>query len=45
MLSEIYADLDNHPIFPSDGAKTEIKKALKRIYPYTQIRRQSIKFR
>lgn len=29
-LSEIYADLDVHPIFPSDGYKNDIKKELRR---------------
>lgn len=29
-LSEIYADLDVHPIFPSDGYKNDIKKELSR---------------
>lgn len=29
-LENIYADLDEHPIFPSDGYKNEIKKELKR---------------
>lgn len=31
-LSEIYDDLDKHPIFPSDGYKNEIRDALKEIY-------------
>ena len=31
-LSELYFDLDKHPIFPSDGYKTEIKKELRDIY-------------
>lgn len=29
-LSEIYADLDAHPIFPSDGYKKDIKNELKK---------------
>lgn len=31
-LATIYADLDEHPIFPSDGYKNEIKNALKSKY-------------
>ena len=31
-LSEIYEDLDKHPIFPSDGYKLDIKDALRQIY-------------
>lgn len=31
-LSEIYSDLDTHPIFPSDGYKNEIKTELKQAY-------------
>ena len=31
LLKEIYADLDKHPIFPSDGYKNEIKAELKKI--------------
>lgn len=31
-LSEIYADLDRHPIFPSEGFKQQIKKSLKEKY-------------
>ena len=32
LLSEIYEDLDKHPIFPSDGYKLDIKDALRQIY-------------
>ena len=31
-LADIYADLDMHPVFPSDGYKIEIRAELKRIY-------------
>ncbi len=31
-LTTIYADLDEHPIFPSDGYKNEIKDELRRTY-------------
>ena len=31
-LSEIYFDLDRHPVFPSDGFKIEIKRELKTTY-------------
>ena len=31
LLKEIYADLDKHPIFPSDGYKNEIKAELKKL--------------
>ncbi|MBQ7366285.1 MAG: three-Cys-motif partner protein TcmP [Spirochaetaceae bacterium] len=41
-LREIYADLDSHPIFPSDGYKNEIKSALKRFG--VQIMKDSIEF-
>lgn len=34
-LDKIYADLDEHPIFPSDGYKKEIKAELKSIYGVT----------
>lgn len=34
-LKEIYDDLDRHPIFPSDGYKDEIKKALCNYYGAT----------
>ena len=43
LLSEIYAWLDYHPIFPSDGFKDEIKKYLKERYLVT-IKRNSIIF-
>ena len=29
-LKEIYANLDSHPIFPTNGYKMEIKSALKK---------------
>ena len=31
-IDDVYADLDRHPIFPSDGYKNEIKKELKERY-------------
>lgn len=31
-LKEIYLDLDRHPVFPSDGYKTDIKNELREIY-------------
>lgn len=34
-LSEIYADLDVHPIFPSDGYKDDIKRELKQCFNVT----------
>lgn len=34
-LSEIYADLDVHPIFPSDGYKDAIKRELKQCFNLT----------
>ena len=35
MLDCIYQDLDEHPIFPSDGYKNEIKAELKKMYGVT----------
>ena len=35
LFSEIYDDLDKHPIFPSEGFRDEIKKSLKENYPVT----------
>ena len=34
-FSELWAVLDNHPIFPSDGFRNEIKKELKNLYGAT----------
>ena len=34
-LDEVWGALDEHPIFPSEGYKPEIKKALKEIYHHT----------
>lgn len=31
-LEQLYHDLDRHPIFPTDGYKSEIKKELKSLY-------------
>ena len=31
LLADIYADLDEHPVFPSDGYKNEIKSELKKL--------------
>lgn len=31
-MDDIYSDLDHHPIFPSDGFKSEIKQELKSTY-------------
>ncbi|MBC5648648.1 three-Cys-motif partner protein TcmP [Christensenella tenuis] len=31
-LEQVYADLDNHPIFPCEGYKPEIKKLLAQLY-------------
>lgn len=41
-LREIYADLDSHPIFPTDGYKREIKTALKKFD--VKILKDSIEF-
>ena len=42
-LDEIWAVLDEHPIFPSDGFKPQIKKELSQNYGAT-ISRESISF-
>lgn len=39
-LKEVYADLDVHPVFPSDGYKPQIKKELKERYK-VQIKRDN----
>ena len=31
-LNEVWAELDNHPIFPSEGFRLEIKEVLKNFY-------------
>ena len=43
LFSEIWAALDRHPIFPSDGFRNEIKDNLKRHYSAV-IERQTISF-
>lgn len=43
-LSAIYADLDKHPIFPSDGYKNDIKDALKQIYGIEIYKDGTVKF-
>lgn len=42
-LERIWGDLDNHPIFPADGYRKEIKKELKQNYGAT-ITRSTISF-
>ena len=42
-LATIWADLDAHPVFPSDGYRAEIKKALKNDYS-AKISRSTISF-
>ena len=42
-LTAIWADLDAHPVFPSDGYRAEIKKALKNDYG-AKISRSTISF-
>ena len=34
-LEVIYKDLDEHPVFPSDGYKDEIKRELKQFFGVT----------
>ena len=43
-LGQIYTDLDHHPIFPSDGFKTKIKKSLSVIYKCTFPNKEIVKF-
>lgn len=35
-LDELWRHLDNHPVFPSDGFRKEIKDDLKNMYGVTQ---------
>lgn len=42
-LDEIYGDLDYHPVFPSEGFKQDIKRALKD-YGYATCTRDSVVF-
>ena len=42
-FATIWADLDAHPVFPSDGYRAEIKKALKDDYG-AKISRSTISF-
>ena len=42
LLEDVYKDLDEHPIFPSDGFKTEIKKELQKLG--VKIMKDSISF-
>lgn len=42
LLEDVYKDLDEHPIFPSDGFKTEIKKELRKLG--VKIMKDSISF-
>lgn len=42
LLDDIYADLDSHPIFPTDGYKAEIKGELKKLG--VKIMKNSISF-
>lgn len=43
-FTDIWTLLDNHPIFPSDGYKTEIKKELKND-PSLKVKRYTMEFR
>lgn len=43
-LAEVWAVLDNHPIFPADGFRNEIKRELKNLYG-AAITRSAISFR
>ena len=43
-LKTIYADLDEHPVFPSDGYKNDIKDALRSTYGADFHRDGTVKF-